>query len=313
MKIKLAKHKLSPLSKLNIRKYEYFAKGIDTAINSEASSQDRSYLPNYVPPIPEPQNGAFNLETFLSRMNSCYEQVTSLVPSIVYFGDGNNNNIGDPNYIQDGCSDMYDNGNMYNTNLTQLYDDIKGHNQDYGLNIPYTHTQSLGGENICNYTNPPMNGFISDGTNYFGSGSQYFTNMYPGMFVLAANEINISEFSVTGDLGSDGYGIDAVYIATSHPGWTAFVKTNDDNEGTGDPNVNHIVLVHGDVSEVTQLYDDTGSYDDHCLQGLDSQNSTIITAIVATETGTPALTEEQALAIANKILDVYKDQACVPS
>ena len=253
-------------------------------------------------------SGPFNLQQFLSRMNSCYSQVTSLVPQIVYFSDNNEGYTEYPNYIADGCNDMYDDANMYNTNLTQLYNDIKEDNMDYNLNIPYTHTQDPDGN--CPYEIAPMNGFISDGTNYFGAGSQYFTNMYPGMFIIAANGVNVSEFSITGNLGSDGQATDAVYIATAHPGWTAFIKTNDDSAGTDDPSVNHIILVYGNVSGATQLYDDTGAYDDHCVQGLGPQNTTIITAIVASETF--ALTEQEALAIANKILDVYNDATCVP-
>lgn len=252
-------------------------------------------------------SGSFNLEQFFSRINSCYGQVTSLVPNIVYFTDYGES--GPPfTYINDGCSDMYDDGNMYNTNLTQLYDDIKDGSYDTNLSIPYTHTQDNGSFE-CDYTNPPMNGFIADGSSYFGAGSQYFSNMYPGMFIMAANGVNVSEFSITGDLGSDGNGTNAVYIVTAHPGWKAFVKTNYDLGGF-DPSVNHIILVYGDVSGVTQLYDDTGTYDDHCLQNLGTQNTTIITVVVATEATTPALTEEQALVIADKILDVYNDNSC---
>jgi hypothetical protein len=45
---------------------------------------------------------------------------------------------------------------------------------------------------------------IEDGTDYFGEGSEYFTCMYPGVFVLAATNISITEFSITGNLGADG-------------------------------------------------------------------------------------------------------------
>jgi hypothetical protein len=257
-------------------------------------------------------SGPFNLQQFLSRMNSCYTQVNSLIPNIFYFSDYNGDS-GKPTYIDDGCNDMYDVGNQYNTNLTQLYVDIKEDNVDSALSIPYTHTQQ--NPEDCPYVTPPMNGFIADGTNYFGAGSQYFTNMYPGIFIIAANNINVTEFSITGNLGSDGEATDAVYIETAHPGWTAFIKTNDDSAGTGDASVNHIILVYGNVSGATQLYDDTGAYDDHCVQGLGPQNSTIITAIVATNNTyldpVPPLTKEQALSIANKILDVYNDATCV--
>lgn len=251
-------------------------------------------------------SSSFNLEQFLSRMNSCYTQVTDVIPRIYYFSDSNYEET--PSYIDDGCDDMYDTGNMYNTNLTQLYVNIENNNYDYNLSIPYTHTQDPN-EN-CPYENPPMNGVIADGTNYFGAGSSYFTNMYPGMFIIASTGINVTEFSITGNLGSDGQATNAAYIATAHPGWTAFIKTNDDSGGTDDPNVNHIILVYGDVSGATQLYDNTGSYDDHCVQGLGPQNNTIITAVIATQPDTPALTEEEAVAIANKILDVYNNNTC---
>jgi len=247
-----------------------------------------------------------DLPLFLSRMNSCYEQATILVPRIVYFTDEPNNSLLGPfTLIINGCDDMYDSGNLYNTNLTQLYVDIAEDNVDYNLSIPYTHTQDDNDSN-CSYTNPPMDGTIVNGSSYFGSGSTYFTNMYPGMFITAATCVNVTEFSITGNIGTDGGGIDAAYIQTAHPGWTAFIKTNYDNDDE-DPSINHIILVYGDVSEATQLYDNTGEYDDHCVQGLGPQNNTIITAVVATETGTPALTEEEALAIANRILDVYEN------
>ena len=251
-------------------------------------------------------SSTFDLPLFLSRMNSCYEQATILVPRIVYFTDEPNNSLLGPfTLIINGCDDMYDSGNLYNTNLTQLYVDIAEDNVDYNLSIPYTHTQDDNDSN-CSYTNPPMDGTIVNGSSYFGSGSTYFTNMYPGMFITAATCVNVTEFSITGDIGTDGGGIDAAYIQTAHPGWTAFIKTNYDNDDE-DPSINHIILVYGDVSEATQLYDNTGEYDDHCVQGLGPQNNTIITAVVATETGTPALTEEEALAIANRILDVYEN------
>lgn len=248
-----------------------------------------------------------DLPLFLSRMNSCYRAVTALIPNKVYFGDGNGD-LGLPNYIGDGCDDMYDDGNMYNTNLTQLYANIIENNGDYALNIPYTHTQDSASYNVCNYTNPPIDGTINSGDNYFGAGSTYFTNMYPGMFIMAATGVNVKEFSITGDLGSDGQATNAVYVDLfqNHDGWKVFIKTNDDNGGSGDPSVNHIILVNGDTSGATQLYDNTGAYDDHCIKGLTVSNSTIITAIVSTQSGTPALTEEQAVRIANTILDVYE-------
>jgi Leucine-rich repeat (LRR) protein len=241
-----------------------------------------------------------DLEIFFSRMNSCYSTVTDLIPNIFYFSDE-----GDGTFIDDGCEDIWDDGNFFNTNLTQLFDNIKEDKVDIdpSLSIPYTHTQQ--DDDICPYLNPPIDGVINDGSEYFGQGSTYFTNMYPGMFVLAAAGVNVDEFSITGNLGSDGNGNVNAFIVNISPGWTAFVKTIDES---GDPSLNHIILINGDVSGATQLYDGAADYDDHCVQGLGSQNNTIITVILATEEYEPALTEEEVLAISNQILNVYNTQ-----
>lgn len=258
-------------------------------------------FPIQTPIVPE------TLLRFLNYLNSCYTSVTDVVPRIVYFADEPDNNSGPYTNIGDACNDMYDGGNLYNTNLTQLYINIEEDEVDRDLSIPYTHTQATQAEEgNCDYTDPPMDGLLVEDQSYFGEDSKYFTNMYPGMFIMAASNVNITEFSITGDIGSDGYGIDNVYVGTSdYPEWTIFTKTNQDEYGD-DPSINHIIAVYGDVSGVTQLHDNGSRYDDHCLQGLTSDNSVIICAVVATEGGTEALTYQEALIIGNKLIGIYK-------
>ena len=48
--------------------------------------------------------------------------------------------------------------------------------------------------NEASYVNFTYDGTIQDGSSYFDSPSQYFTNLYPGLFVMAAYDINIDEF-----------------------------------------------------------------------------------------------------------------------
>ena len=249
-----------------------------------------------------------NLETLLTNMNSCYEQVTNLFPTITYFTDYNYD-FGITS-IDDGCNDMWDGGNLFNTNLTQTYNQAKQGGVNFDESIPYTHTQQPDNLDPCDYTMPPMDGQIVSGTGIFNTASttcsKYFTNMYPGMFMLAATGMNVAQFGIYGDLGSDGQSV--VYANSdiaNYPGWTVFLKVNDDNLGTEDPNVTHIMLVYGDVDNIAQVVDCRGSYDDDVLVGLGSTNTAVITIVFATASGDDTIGIGDAVDIADKILDVY--------
>lgn len=253
-------------------------------------------------PVSPCDTSKLNLEQLLANLNVCYEEVTNLLPTITYFTDQ-----GNPTNIFNGCDDMYDTGNSLNTNLTQPYSVAKEDNLDFNLSIPYTHTQDNGEGDQCAYTNPPMDGQIVSGVGYFNTAActKYFTNMYPGMFVLAATGLNISQIGVYGDLGSDGYGL-GVFDSqlSSYPEWTVFLKTNFDNDYS-DPSVTHIVLIYGDVANAVQAIDDEGSYDDDVIAGLGPQNSAVIWLTVATAAGQPVIDINQAVSIGDKVLDIY--------
>jgi hypothetical protein len=236
-----------------------------------------------------------------SNLESCHVTIRSTIRGInLFYDDDNGLNIGD------GGADMYDGGNCLNTNLTQAYNTIKEDNVNFSLNIPYTHTVSNSYNNDFLYANPPMDGSINSGDSYFGVGSSYFTNMYPGLFIMAASGINnVQEFSICGDLGTDGWATDFFYKQpTSYLGWTAFCKSNNDKDTWSDPTVNHIILVKGPNANITQLGDSTGEYDDHALQGLSDQNTDIIVLVFSTLPDTPRITREQFRTIADSILDV---------
>jgi hypothetical protein len=245
-----------------------------------------------------------NLEQLLSNLNGCYEEVVNLVPDAVYFSDDGG---GSNTSIDDSCNDLYDGGNAFNTNLTQTYNTAKYGDVDFDISIPYTHTQSNGGD-ACDYTDPPMDGQIVSGTGYFNTAtcSKYFTNMYPGMFVLAATGMNITQFGIYGNLGSDGAAINQAYQElTDYPGWSVFLKTNNDDDGTGDPNLIHVILLYGDLTNVVHAYDSTGAWDDDAVAGLGPTNTAAIALIFAKQNGTGVIDIDDAVDIANKVLDVY--------
>jgi len=255
-----------------------------------------------------------NLETLLTNMNICYEQVTNLFPTITYFTDYSQED--GITSIGDGCDDMYDGGNLFNTNLTQTYNEARQDNVNFDESIPYTHTQDTN-PNDCDYYNPPMDGQIVSGTGIFNTASttcsKYFTNMYPGMFMLAATGMNVAQFGVYGNLGSDGNGTDYADLqSTNYPDWTVFLKTNsdDDNEDP-DPSVTHIIIVYGDVNNIAQVIDSNGEYDDDVLVGLGPENTAVIWLTLATAAGENVIDIEQAVDIADKVLDIYTN-GCAP-
>ena len=242
------------------------------------------------------------IDNALSKLNDRYSEVTELVPNIYLFWDEDTE--GYFNGISDGGDDMYDGANFMNTNLTQLWEDVVANNKDTSLCIPYTHTQSSEEASSLpdQYTNPPMDGEVRNGANYFGEGSKYFTNMYPGLFIMVADNISVSQFTIGGNLGSDGKGAGAGYIENVVPGWTLFYKTNSD-ESTDDPSINQLILLPGDSTGITHEYDATAAYDDHAVLGISDRNR-IIYAVVSRVPDEDVLSENDAIQIAEKILEI---------
>jgi len=203
--------------------------------------------------------------------------------------------------IDDGMLDVYDGANFINTNLTHPYLDIKcnggndpisggegGCSGDYEKSIPSTHTMAWNGEveedfyddsfpnELSKYRYQPItDSHVMVGDGYFGTGSSYFTAMFPGMFVLAANNISINQFSITGDIGSDGDGVDVIEVYPITVGgstYTAYLKSNYGSNGSStDPSINHIIIVDGDGSGIEQFYDPTSEGDEHCITGLEGK------------------------------------------
>lgn len=250
-----------------------------------------------------------SIETILANLNLRYSEVTELVPDIYNFWDDYTDDEDDNPMpgINDGGDDMYDGGNYMNTNLTATWDDIKDGEIDdddilAAASIPYTHTQADDEDDDNEYYNPPMDGVVQLGDSYFGAGSKYFTNMYPGLFIMVADNISISEFNISGNVGSDGDGVSAGYIESVVPGWTLFYKTNTD-EDNEDPSINQLILVPGTSDGITQEYDDSSEDDDHRISGI-SDRSSLIYAVVARHPDEDVLSESDAILVAQKILEI---------
>lgn len=256
------------------------------------------------------------VENALSALNFYYPSIATLIPNKYCFWDDNTavaiddltvvfSNRG----INDGGDDMYDGGNYLNTNLTQVYADVNesqvdGDDVKVMASIPYTHTQAVNEDDDVEYVDPPMDGSVQDGTIYFGAGSKYFTNMYPGIFVMVADGIDITEFSVTGNVGSDGDGVNATAVSpVGAKNWTMFFKSNHDGYSDADPTINHIILVPGAAPGLTQEYDNSSEHDDHAIFGLDGRNR-LIFLVVATQPEAGPLIESDAEAIALQVLEV---------
>ena len=242
-----------------------------------------------------------DLDTVLQLLNANYSTITDVVESgrLYYFNDDGD---GEPNLIEDGVDDMQDGAKYFHTNLTQPWEDIIDDDANYNLNIPYTHTQDTG--DITPYLDPPMDGQIEDGSNYFGDGSKYFTNMYPGLFVLAAAGINIEQFSIGGNIGTDGDAdIETQVIETGGGAWTLFTKTNTDTDNDEDPIITHLILVRGNSDGLTHLTDTSGQYDDDGVFGL-SGRSTIFCLVMGTEWDQGPMEINQLAQIATTFLNV---------
>jgi len=133
---------------------------------------------------------------------------------------------------------MYDGGNYINTNLA--------------TSIAYT------------------NRVVTASDTQFGAGSRYFTAKYTGLFVMAATDISISSFSITGNLGADGGGArDGAVLSTTVNGspYTLYVKRV---YSAGDPSVNHIIIVPGNGAGVSHTYATSTDDDQHTVNGLSS-------------------------------------------
>jgi hypothetical protein len=162
------------------------------------------------------------------------------------------------NGIDDGGDDMYDGGNeIYSSSLS--------------IPVPYTHTQMELADDEDEATSLDdfqMDGQIQSGEEFaLGQESEYFTNLYPGLFVMSVVNAETDQFKIDGNIGTDGNGqVDSGQIALTEPGYTLFYKRV---WGTSDPSINQLIIVKATDSElITQEIDPQSEDDTHMLTGL---------------------------------------------
>lgn len=158
--------------------------------------------------------------------------------------------------IDDGNRDMFDSGLYINTNKSQPY--ATGINNSSSL--PFTHSvlnfsdSSEGIDfttydiSIDNYSfdATSMDGLVKNGDSFFGVGSKYFTNMYPGLFVMCADKVKIHEFSVIGNIGQDGngdYASGKFDVVFNNKTYGVFYKSLYDNNDSDETNIQQIVII----------------------------------------------------------------------
>ncbi len=169
------------------------------------------------------------LANSLANLNSNSATVSALIPNRYPFTDGVTGTS-----INDGGGDMYDAGNILNTNL--------------GSSLPYS------------------DNFIASSA-ILGAGGQYYTRKYDGLWVFAANIAGLSYFEVTGGLGADGFGAtDSTVLSLVRNGTTyrGFVKRV---YNTSTPSVNHLVIIEDNGTATHETSTDTNN-DYHRVSGL---------------------------------------------
>jgi hypothetical protein len=231
------------------------------------------------------------------------DYITTIVDTdinqIYYFSDeGNSNEIGEGGY------DMYDTGN-------RIYADS---NQ-----VSYTHTQ------LQLEKNPGLRStdFISNGivatSSAFGGSSSYFTNLYPGLFILCSQGTEVNTFNIDGGLGADGngtfdnYQYEKEYIGLSgSTNYLVSVKRVWGWPGAGEPisaatepSVNHIIITKGTTySGTTQSVGGDTNSDYHQINNLLVDGTSEIYYLLTSMKHGVKITNEQIDTMVDEFLEI---------
>jgi len=205
-------------------------------------------------------------QAWLDNLGANNASISALIPNRFDFSGGSSGTS-----ISDGGSDMYDGGNFLNTDLA--------------VSIAYT-----------------GNAVVSPADASFGVGSSYFTAKYNGLFILAATDISIDSFFISGNNGADGSGfVDATELSTAVSGLTYSLLVKRIG-GTSDPSINHIMIVRDPTASVAQSYASNTNDDSHRIDGLLAAGvSDLIYVLVARSSG-QILSDADVVAVAGEVL-----------
>jgi hypothetical protein len=241
-------------------------------------------------------------------MTRTNEYITTIVDTdteqIYYFSDRSNQ----PNQIDNGGYNMYDEGNKLYINDEQ---------------IPYTHTQlgitKNGGLRSSDYL---IDGIVE--TYYIGGEtmSNYFTNIYPGLFVMCAqNTNNIETFKIDGNVGAgplplvDNYQyekdfLDSTYLINVKRIW-GFPNSGDFESFSYRPSVNHIIITKGSTySGITQSVSPSTDSDQNIIDysGSDLSSPDIYYLLMSMKYGIK-ISDEQVDSIVEEFLTILDNSS----
>jgi len=149
---------------------------------------------------------------------------------------------------------------------------------------------------------------VTDVFNQFGSSASYFTNMYPGFFFMGAENTEVDQFLIDGDLGADGSGFLNNYTF-SQGGYQVYVKRVG---GTNDPSVNHIIITNPiDASLITQTVSSNTNDDYHELTGLSSAGVTEIYYLLFAKRNGVTLSNTEVSNIVSQFLTIKNSSATI--
>lgn len=206
--------------------------------------------------------------------------------------------------------------NLIWTNNTASYEMVSNYGYyDYPYDsVPKTHTPHYFDQpytddlrNINGYAEPYVtenitdalflkDGQIRSGQPYFGEGSTYFTNMYPGLFVLMAKDVNIEEYYSVGELAN------SIVSAVSHfdiqNKYTCILKTNQNYPLS----VNQLFLIPGGIAGLAyDMIPDNGT-DDTRIAGLSDRDHLIQLTVVTTNSNNDVMSQQNASEVATAFL-----------
>lgn len=192
---------------------------------------------NFVFPTPTATDPCSNscvdapIDTVLSRFNARGTAIAGNIPSPYNFLDGLTGTS-----ISDGGNDMYDGGNILNTNLAS--------------SIPYT------------------NGAVQTHAGF--SGGSYFTQKFNNLWLMSADITNINTFTISGNNGADGRGTASGFDYTVTVGCMTYYVFVKQVYGAGDPSINHVFIVpdNGTTPAPTHTFSTNTDDDNHVLNGL---------------------------------------------